>query len=373
MGGDVKAGYADENPYYWEDYSPFQRAKHDLIQNYLGGWFPKLGTWASRVIYVDTHAGKGRYASGATGSPIVALETLLKHRYREQLLRKSEFVFWFIERDEQNLASLRNRISALGPLPQRITVHSRAANSFKLLEQVVAELRKQASRMAPAFIFVDPYGFKIPGRLLRDLMNAGRVELLLTFMWRWVDMAIAQTRNNSRATSQLAVTLDGLFDTPEWRSRITSDSSIERAKQASELLRQQIGAKWFTDIKMLGENNAIHYLILHLTNHDDGRDLMKDCIWKICPDGGLHVRMGDNPDQEFLIKPTPDLRPLRSWVSGLLAQQPRKWNELSERLRAEIWRETHLRNVLKQLVAKKQIQCHGKFSRTANPTFSIAP
>jgi hypothetical protein len=46
--------------------------------------------------------------------------------------------------------------------------------------------------MAPAFLFVDPYGFKIPAKLLGDLMKAGRVELFINVMWRELDMLIQQ-------------------------------------------------------------------------------------------------------------------------------------------------------------------------------------
>jgi hypothetical protein len=50
---------SDPNPAYWEQYGPFQQVKHELIRCYLNGWYPKLGTWARRVLYVDTHAGRG--------------------------------------------------------------------------------------------------------------------------------------------------------------------------------------------------------------------------------------------------------------------------------------------------------------------------
>jgi three-Cys-motif partner protein len=64
---------ADTNPAYWTEYTNLQKVKHDLIRNYLGGWFPKLGFWAGRVVYFDTHAGRGAYTTGELGSPLVAL------------------------------------------------------------------------------------------------------------------------------------------------------------------------------------------------------------------------------------------------------------------------------------------------------------
>jgi len=41
---------SDPNPAYREQYGPFQQVKHELIRCYLNGWYPKLGTWARRVL-----------------------------------------------------------------------------------------------------------------------------------------------------------------------------------------------------------------------------------------------------------------------------------------------------------------------------------
>jgi hypothetical protein len=66
---------------------------------------------------------------------------------------------------------------------------------------------------------------------------------------------------------------------------------------------------------------ATRYVLLHLTNSDDGRDLMKECAWSVSPAGGFMVRRSDNPDQQFLIKPEPDLRPLRDWIISRLSRR----------------------------------------------------
>lgn len=314
MDDDRPRRYVKVDRAYWAGYSNLQHGKHELIRHYLGGWFAKLGSWAGRVVYVDTHAGRGRHASGELGSPLVALNTLLKHPHRDRLLKKSEFVFWFIERDEQHLAALRGELEALGQLPEQVRTVAQAGNCFDPLQKVLESLREHGSRMPPAFIFLDPYGFKLPGSLLRDLMKAGRVELLVTFMWRYVNMAIAQAKEKTQSGVKFAETLDDLFESAAWRSRIVSYEPADRAKQAAELLRERIGARWFTNLSMLGENEATQYLLLHFTNHDAGRDLMKSCVRRIVPHGSGRVRKREDPRQGVLIAPEPDLGPLRSWA-----------------------------------------------------------
>ena len=192
---------SDPNPTYWEQYGPFQHVKHELIRCYLNGWYPKLGTWARRVLYVDTHAGRGRYESGDPGSPVLALQTLLRHSYREKLLNASEFNFLFIERDPANLAALEAELSQLKPFPARVNVETSEGDAFERLSAILNELRRDRAQMAPAFLFVDPYGFKIPAGLLGDLMKAGRVELFINVMWRELDMLIQQRPAHMRKRS----------------------------------------------------------------------------------------------------------------------------------------------------------------------------
>lgn len=147
---------SDPNPAYWDQYGPFQHVKHELIRCYLNGWYPKLGTWAGRVLYVDTHAGRGRYESGDPGSPLVALRTLLQHSYREKLLNASEFNFLFIERDPANLAALKTELDQLRPLPARVNVGTSEGDAFERLSLILADLRRDRARMAPALPLCRP-------------------------------------------------------------------------------------------------------------------------------------------------------------------------------------------------------------------------
>ena len=366
---------SDLNPEYWSDYSNLQRIKHDLIRCYLGGWFAKLGSWAGRVIYVDTHAGRGKHLSGELGSPLVALTTLLKHKARDRLLQKSLFSFFLIEKDDDNLRQLRDEIQLFGKLPKGIDVHPMAGDFTERLEEVLTSLKDYRLRIAPSFVFVDPYGFSLPGSLLRTIMQAGPVELFINVIWRELDMALAQAKQGLPSSAALAKTLDIVFAGSDWRTRINSADFDVRANQAVDLFREMVGARWATHIRMLGDNRVTRYLLLHLTNHDDGRDLMKECMWKVCPDGGFYARKSENTSQEYLILPTADLRPLQNKVLELLAERPYRWHELSDWLRSEVWRPPHLTKVLRELRSQKKIVAEsfgGRFGPRSDPLFRRA-
>lgn len=299
------------------------------------------------MLYVDTHAGRGKYETGALGSPLVALQTLLNHKSRELLLAKSEFNFLFIERAPDNLAALRAELASLNPLPRRIEVKTSEGDAFEKLSSILRDLRQQRREMAPAFMFVDPYGFKIPARLLADLMGAGRVELFVNIMWRELDMLICQRPGPGTSHAQ---TLDEVFGSGAWRTAITGTEVDDRLNQAIPLLARAVGAKWWTSaVRMVTGGQATRYLLLHLTNSDDGRDLMKECSWKIFPDGDFIARRSDNPDQQFLFERLPDLAPLRGWVLARLAERPQQWKDLHTAVRSEWWLKKHVNAVLKEL------------------------
>lgn len=367
---------ADTNPEYWLQYSALQKVKHDVIRTYLGGWFPKLtlGAWGNkRVLYVDTHAGRGKHMEGQLGSPLVALDSFLGHFFRDKILAASEVSFYFIERDATNVAALQEELKSRQPLPKKIEVEAMAGECFQVLDDVIESLKKEGKRLAPSFIFCDPYGFKVPGKTLQELMKFDRVELFINIIWRELDMAI---RQGDKMKPGMAARLDSIFGGPEWKTTIISADHDTRAEQCVELIKKKTGAKWATTIRMLGDNGATRYFLLHLTNNDSGRDLMKEAVWKACPDGGYFARKSDDPDQQMLIMPEPDLASLREWTIERLQEKPRRWKELHDLIRPEMWLEKHVNEVVRDLRKDKTIEdfdYRGKkhFSPSNNPNLKL--
>lgn len=358
----------DANPTYWEEYSNIQKVKHDLIKSYLGGWYPILTSWNGRVLYLDTHAGKGRYTSGADGSPLVAVNTLIQHTFKDRILNGSEVCFYFVEGNPDNVESLKNEVQSLGPLHKNIKIECSQGNCFELLEGLLNDLDSKGHNLAPAFIFVDPYGFKIPGSILKRLMKHPKVELFINVIWRELDMGMRQDENFKK-------TIDYIFEGEDWSHIPKINDFDERAHQTVELFRKLTDAKWATYIRMLGDNKKTRYMLVHLTNHDRGRELIKDCIWKVCPDGGYYAQKNVSVLQEQLIQPEPDLKPLETWVLQQLQIGPKRWSELHDLILNEQWRKTHVNKVVQGLNKSKKIKATdyvGRFGASNNPLLSLA-
>jgi three-Cys-motif partner protein len=387
----------DTNPEYWREYSNLQRVKHELIREYLKGWFPKMTLGGCRrLLYIDTHAGRGTHLSGQLGSPLIALHTLLGHQSRDRMLQNCEVRFFFFERDDENYTALGEELKSQ-EIPKNVFVEPRVGDCFEIMGAEIAAIEKTDKRLAPSFVFVDPYGFKLPSNLLRKLLSYSKVELFVNVIWRELDMAIQiacgkdvaeqtesprglfenphdldQTkaeRKEKRAKSFQA-TLNRLFDSESWRT-INADHADGRAEQCAKLFREMTGAKWGTHLRML-DDGRIRYFLLHLTNHDAGRDLMKDAMWMACPDGGFAASKSDNPQQQLLIQREPDFKPLRDWITARLAAKPAHWEQLATLLRDELWREPQLNDALRAMRKEGLIAARGTFGRTQNPRISLA-
>jgi three-Cys-motif partner protein len=357
----------DEHPEYWQEYTNLQHVKHAILQRYLGGWFFILSRWHGRVAYIDCHAGRGLHAGGQKGSPLVALDTLITHHSLPAILQNAEVHFLFIEGDANNKRELEAHL-AEHPNPAKVTVEIVCENYETVIQELIDQLKENNQQMAPAFVFVDPYTFKLSMRLLVQLKEFGRCELFVNFMWRYVDMAINNPTHESN--------MDALFGCREWRELRKIDNAAERCEAAIQLFQNGLGARFVTWIKMLGENQAIKYVLIHATNHPKGRELMKEAIWSIAPEGEFTARVSDNPEQEFLIQPEPNLDPLVQWLWRKYRGHKVKYEEVKNDLIQTIFLPKHLHEMIRMLRDDSQLELSdyaGRFSFAQNPTINFNP
>lgn len=360
---------ANKNPTdakYWKEYDGLQHAKHQLLKRYLGGWFPILGSWSGRVLYVDCHAGRGRHKTGHEGSPILALNVLLDHSHRDRILEDTKVNFVFCEIDEKKFRILSEEIEGLGDVPENIIIAPFQENYEQFLRATIVELKQRGQQLAPTFAFVDPYGFTIPMDLMNDLLEFPACELFINFMFRYVDLGI---NNESQKNN-----MDLLFGCTEWRGLTSAKihDPRQRAESIIQLYSKQLKAKYVTHMYMRGENNALKYVLIHATNNKRGRELMKEAIWNIKPDGSFTAYERHRPEQLILIQPEPNLSPLEDRIWEDFAGEKVYANQLHEWIVGEIFRKTHLHKILRSYRNQKIIEAReyeGRFAFKHNPLF----
>ncbi|MFV2044087.1 MAG: three-Cys-motif partner protein TcmP [Anaerolineales bacterium] len=349
---------------YWAEYDGLQHAKHQILRSYLGGWFPILGSWQGRVLYIDCHAGRGRHQAGEEGSPIIALRLLLEHKARKRILSGTEIHFYFFEIDDLNFRRLKKEIRGLGDLPDNVVVHPHFGDYEGYLSEAIADLKKKDQQMAAAFAFVDPYGFSISMRFLNEVLQFPATELFVNFMYRWVDMAIRHPGHVDNMNS--------LFDTSEWRELLGIDDPDRRSQAAIDLFGSQLRAEHVTHIYMRGANNALKYVLFHATNHRKGRELMKSSIWSVTPDGSFSASERDSPNQPVLITAEPDFGPLEDALWNKFGGTTVKSARMDRWLVDQLYLPKHLHDILREYRKRDWVAVSDydpPFSFGQNPTF----
>src|SRR3990172_12108658 len=358
---------SDTNEKYWAEYDGLQNAKHQLLKTYLGGWFPILSRWHGRVLYIDCHAGRGRHKTGQEGSPILALRLLLEHKLRTRILHSTEVHLYLFEIDQHNFDQLNTELSAFGELPPNIILHPFREDYAAHLQSAIDGLHASHAQMAPSFAFVDPYGFTISMGLLNQFIAFPTCELLVNFMYRYIDMAIHQPAQ--------ADNMDALFGSPDWRALPEIHDPEQRAEATLSLFSAQLRAKYVSHMYMRGENNSLKYVLIHATNHEKGRELMKEAIWSVVPDGALAARERDSPDQLVLIVPDPDLTPLTKALCDVFSGTQHRMADLYKWLFPQVYLPKHLHQTLRALRDTGIVEFsgfQGRFGFNKNPMVQFA-
>ena len=357
---------SDTDERYWSDYTGLQEAKHQLLRRYLDGWFPILTSVHGRVIYVDCHAGRGIHETGQQGSPILALQRLRDHQLRDRILDSTEVQFVFFENDLTNYEHLCTEIESLGELPSNITVDIFQEDYERSLRQLVDEMNQHNQSLAPSFAFVDPFGFTLSMELLNDLLAFPSCELLINFMYRYVDMAIHHPAQASN--------MDSLFGCQDWRELASIENPRERERETIALFSHQLKAEFVTHINMIGDNSVLKYVLLHASNHPRGRELMKESMWAVVPDGSFTAFERDTPDQLVLIEPDPSLEPLKNLLWENFTGKQVYMEEIYDWLLRELYLKKHVHQVLREYRNQGFVDFsgyEGTFAFSKNPLASF--
>lgn len=351
---------------YWAHYDGLQDAKHSILVRYLGGWFPILSRRRGRVLYIDCHAGRGRHHTGHPGSPILALESLLGHALRDRILSATEVHFVFFETSPEHYDTLLAEIDALGALPTNIRVRPYCEDYEAALRGICEDLSNRGQTLAPAFAFLDPYGFKLSMDLLNTLLAFPRCELLINFMYKYVDMAIHNPQQDAN--------MDRLFGCADWRGVQAIEPAAERARRTINLFSDRLEARHVTHMYMRGTDNRLKYVLLHASNHVRGRELMKEAIWAVQPSGTFSAHERAHPDQQVLVWPEPDLTPLRDKIWARFAGREVQSRVMERWLRDGLYLPKHLHEILRDYRNRSVVQAGGyvgRFAFSKNPVWTF--
>jgi three-Cys-motif partner protein len=284
---------------------PHTLGKHLVLRNYLNAWFPVLGTWNGRILYIDGFAGPGEYEGGEPGSPMIALESFAGHVARKKIT--AEVVFDFVEKNRDRASHLEDLVKRKYPaLPPNCVVKVWAGQFDEAMTGLLDEIDRQNAELAPAFVMIDPFGVSdTPMDVVRRILLNSRSEVYICFMYEAI--------NRFKATPEFEGHLDRLFGCKTWREGLNIQDSDKRKTYLYDLYAEQLrrsGAKYVVRFELY-EGNRLIYAVFFGTQHWKGADKLKQAIWKIAPFGDFAFH-GTRSQQLTLGLRTPDFGPLRA-------------------------------------------------------------
>lgn len=280
---------------------PHTKGKHEVLRRYLAAWFPIIGSFARRMVFIDGFAGPGEYAEGEVGSPIIALEAYRKNADRT----KAEVIFLFVEEDRARMEHLKKVVSALLDLPKNVKVQVASADFEGTMTKVLNRI-SLGEQLAPAFVMVDPFGVKgFPMALIQRILKSGKAELYISFMYESID--------RFKATPEFDRILTELYGTGEWKKGLALTGRAKRdfffTLYQSRL--RAAGAKHVLRFDLY-RNSRLVYALFFATQHVKGADVMKRAMWSVAPFGDFTFR----GEASLTLGIEPDYTPLRETLQA---------------------------------------------------------
>ena len=288
--------------------------KHLVLKEYLNGWFPILGRWNRRIVFIDGFAGPGQYRGGEFGSPIIALDCVDQHKSSVNL-RETEVVCIFIEEREDRAAHLRSLLDQRDKVDS-ITTSVLNGTFDDHMTEMLDYIDEQNLRLAPAFVMIDPFGVKGNSMaLIERILTNEKSECFISFMYEPIRRFHAQPEFEPHLTD--------LFGTEDWKQCLSMDESDEKKRFLHDLFKGSLkshGAKYVVHFEVWRGQRHI-YTLYFATGHERGCNLMKQAIWKVVPDGSFEFR-GHNQLQGVLFGPEVDTSPLASQLKERFGINP---------------------------------------------------
>lgn len=156
------------------------KVKHEILRKYLEKWFPILGQYNKSLVFIDGFAGPGRYQSGDSGSPLIALDTAINHSSN----LTSNISFLFIEKRQDRFNNLKEEISRLN-LPPNLKPFPKNGCFNEIMTKFFQHEPNFPPTTNPTFAFIDPSGFKgLPFSIITNILQRESYEVFITFTRR---------------------------------------------------------------------------------------------------------------------------------------------------------------------------------------------
>ncbi|MBC8527675.1 MAG: three-Cys-motif partner protein TcmP [Candidatus Cloacimonetes bacterium] len=249
----------------WE-YEEQTKAKHEAFNDYIDKWIKIVGAY-NKLNYIDGFGGIGAYKDRDGkiyyGSPVLVAKTI--QSVTSKLQRAIKILI--IDKNENNIENIKKIFEY-----EQINIEPIFINSD--FDRTINHILDNIQSIAPTFIFIDPFGFKIKMSTIERIMQIEKSEVFLNFMFTRINQFLSDKKKEN--------TFDDLFGNYDWK-KCKDLKGEEREKGLIECYRNQLKkfSKYVYYFKLeFPSKRKTYYYLFHLTNHYLGCAIMKSSFAK---------------------------------------------------------------------------------------------
>ncbi len=327
--------------------APHTLAKHGVYRQYLSKWMPiMIHSWKGDVTYAEGFAGPGIYTAGEPGSPVIALETLI--RDPDLRVKARDLRFLFVEKDKRRVARLREQLAiAARPVPLEdlprygIDLAVEAGDYDPALLEL---LSKHDAWGRPMLVVLDTYGGGVKLDLVRRIASNPSSEVIITFEPQ-IFLRFATAAN--------VVHGDAVFGDAGWR-QVADQPSATKVRWVIGRYREVLhdaGFPYVLTFELVGKVNSL--FLIFGTTHVRGLQKMKEAMWEVDPIQGVQYRDPADPDQQLLdIELEPHTEPLRRELLQYLRRTDENTASVGDLRRYALYRTVYKESQVKPVLDK---------------------
>jgi len=324
----------------WE-YKEQTKAKHEVFNDYIDKWIKIVGAY-NKLNYIDGFGGIGAYKdkSGKIyyGSPILVAKTI--QTITSKLKRSVNILI--IDEDKDNLDNIKKIFEH-----EKINIDPILINSD--FDKVINDILDNVQNIAPTFILVDPFGFKIKMKTIERIMKIDKSEVFLNFMFTRI--------NQFLSAKKIENTLCALFGDCNWQ-KFKNYRGAKREGGIVECYRKQLKkfAKYVYYFKLeFPSKRKTFYYLFHLTNYFKGCAIMKSSFAKFHY-GRIEYRgTRDNQMGLFEVKDI-QINNVISYLKDKYKKQQKSFQQiLEEQIDETEFLESHFREAIKEMESNKDL------------------
>jgi three-Cys-motif partner protein len=310
----------DEIPWVIEEPT---KIKHQLLNDYLGAWMSILYSNQSligrekKLIYVDGFSGPGEYWADETksakvnGSPVLVAEKANKYIDED---KNRKFLIIAIDSEKRCIDSLKPILEGKNKHKQEWQVlHTTFEQG---MDELFGYLETNNARIAPAFFFVDPFGYSgFTMETMLRILKHPRTELFINFMHYDINRFLQTDHSQGH--------LQALFGSDDYKNAadLSSDEKISYLMDLyCKNLKKGADGIYTLPFRMNtpGQGRRPRYFLIHVSQHIKALKEMKNCMARASSQAFSFEAIGLGAERQLNLFDLNDEEKLKKQISVFL-------------------------------------------------------